>query len=74
MTTATLLITMAENLDALGTVAESAARFATKIIAAAAVLAAIVPKPGQESPLAPIRTLLDYVAFNIGNAKNKDAS
>lgn len=63
---------VAANLDTLSEIVKSAASLLAEIIAASAVLAAVLPKPGQSSPLAPLRQLLDLAALNIGHAKNKD--
>ena len=40
------------------------------VIAIAAVLAAILPRPPAGSPWCPARQLLDLLAFNVGAAKN----
>lgn len=44
------------------------------VIAVAAVLAAILPRPVEGSPWGPARKLLDLMAMNIGNARNTTQS
>lgn len=43
---------------------------ASSVIGAASVVAAIVPSPKTVDALAKVRAILDFVAFNFGNAKN----
>jgi hypothetical protein len=71
MTSPDIIASAAAHLDALALFVESAAAFASKVVAAAAVLAALLPQPGQASPLAPLRKILDWAAFNVGHAENK---
>lgn len=44
---------------------------ASSIVGAASVIAAIVPSPKAVNALAKVRAVLDFVAFNFGNAKNE---
>lgn len=44
---------------------------ATKIIAAAAAVAAITPTPKDDSILAKARAVVDFIGFNFGFAKNR---
>lgn len=48
--------------------------YAPLVIAAAAVLAAVLPQPVAGSSWAPARRLLDLLAMNIGSAKNASGS
>ena len=42
-----------------------------QVVGAASVVAAVVPKANQAVPaLKALRGLLDYLALNVGNAKN----
>jgi hypothetical protein len=44
---------------------------ATTIIAIAAHLAALTPTPDDDKVIAKAKKLLDYIAGNYGNARNK---
>ena len=41
------------------------------VIAAAAAIAAIFPAPAEGSKWSLIRKVVDFLAINVGNAKNK---
>lgn len=43
------------------------------IVGGASILAAITPTAKDDSVLSVVRKVLDLVAANVGNAKNKDA-
>lgn len=43
----------------------------TSVIAAAAAIAALTPTPKDDAVLSAIRKVIDALALNIGNAKNK---
>ena len=43
---------------------------ALAIIGLASVLAAVLPQPSPGTPYARVRAVLDYVAANVGNARN----
>jgi len=43
------------------------------IVGGAATLAAMTPTPKDDIVLAKIKKVLDFVAMNIGQAKNKDS-
>ena len=43
----------------------------TGVIAAASAIAALTPTPKDDAILYKIRQLIDLLALNIGNAKNK---
>ena len=44
---------------------------AAKVVAAAAAIAAVTPTPKDDSALAFVRKILDLLALNVFNAKNK---
>ena len=43
----------------------------TAIVAAAAAVTALTPSPKDDGVVAKVRAVLDLLAFNFGNAKNK---
>ncbi len=43
----------------------------TSVIAAAAAIAALTPTPKDDAALNTVRKVIDALALNIGNAKNK---
>ncbi len=43
---------------------------ATTVVAAAATIAAIFPAPAEGSKWGYVRKVIDFLAINIGNAKN----
>lgn len=45
---------------------------ASVVVAVAAPIAAITPTPADDGILAAARKVLDVLAFNFGNAKNKE--
>jgi hypothetical protein len=45
---------------------------ATKVIAAAAAVAAVTPTPTDDGIVAKARAVVDFLGFNFGFAKNKD--
>mgnify|MGYP000146098630 CR=1 FL=1 len=45
---------------------------ATSVIGTAAVIASVTPTPKDDAIVAPIKKLLDFLAFNFGHAKNKE--
>ncbi len=48
---------------------------ATKVVAVAAAIAALVPSGGNAvGVIASVRKVIDVLALNIGNAKNADGS
>jgi hypothetical protein len=44
---------------------------ATAIITAAAAITALTPSPKDDNIVAKVRKVLDVLALNVGNAKNK---
>lgn len=44
---------------------------ASKIVAAASAVAALTPTPKDDTVLAGLRKVVDFVGFNFGFAKNK---
>lgn len=44
---------------------------ASMIVAGAAVLAAVTKSPKDDAALAKARRVLDWLALNVGNAKNR---
>lgn len=51
--------------------AVTALNFASNVIAAAAIAAAFTPSPKDDEIIAKLRKVIDFLAFNFGNAKNK---
>lgn len=43
---------------------------ASSIVGTASVIAALVPNPKVQGVLTKVRTVVDFLAFNFGNAKN----
>jgi len=43
----------------------------TSTVTAAAAIAALTPTPKDDSVIGYLRKVVDYLAFNFGNAKNK---
>ena len=41
------------------------------VVAAAAAIAAILPQPAEGSKWSLVRKVVDFLAINVGNAKNK---
>ena len=46
-------------------------RISLEIVGVASILAAYTPTKKDDKFLAVLREVLDYIAFNIGNARNK---
>jgi hypothetical protein len=44
---------------------------ASKVVAAASAVAALTPTPKDDTVLAGLRKVVDFVGFNFGFAKNK---
>ena len=42
----------------------------SKVVAGAAVIAAVTPTPKDDNVLSKIRKVLDFLAFNFGSARN----
>lgn len=43
----------------------------TAVVAAAAGITALTPTPKDDAALAKVRRVLDWLALNVGNAKNE---
>lgn len=44
---------------------------ASQVVAAAAAVAALTPSPKDDSAVAAVRKVVDFVGFNFGHASNK---
>ena len=64
------IILFSQVLSMAGISAAHALALASLVVPIAAVLAAFLPVPPPESPWAPLRALLDKLAFNVGHAAN----
>jgi hypothetical protein len=51
---------------------ENMLNIATSVIATAAVVAAVTPNKWDNIVVKVLRTIVDTLALNVGNAKNKD--
>lgn len=47
-------------------------QLASSVVSIAAVVAAITPTPADDTALAAVKKVINLLAFNVLNAKNKD--
>jgi hypothetical protein len=55
-------------IENLGTIVD----IASKVVAAAAAIAAITPSPTDDGIVSKMRTVIDFLGFNFGFARNKE--